>query len=127
MRRPKFPQWCCVKYKIIGPNPFAGSRVADRWDIPRPQGRTRKINRPPIPPLMLYKAAQLMDTSEKPSIASGIMTTAADIKKQLGYIDRDRDAQEAAARAQEVAQRFYQALAPALTAGVTSGPHRAVE
>ena len=80
VRTPKFPPWCSVKYTIIGPNPFAGSGVADRWDIPRPQGPTRKINRPSIPPLMIYKAAQLMDTSDKPSIAAGIMTTADDIK-----------------------------------------------
>ena len=39
-------------------------------------------------------------------------------------LHRDRDAIDAAARVQKVAQQFSQALAQALSAGVTSGPHK---
>ena len=76
---------------------------------------------------MTFDEGLSQNTREKPSIAAGIMTTAGGIKKLPCTLDRDRDAQEAAARARVVGQRFYQALAPVLLAGVTFGPHRTIE
>ena len=79
----RFPKWCYMRYSILGPNPFEGKRMADEWDIPRTGGKCRRVDRPPIAARKIWEAAKLMDTWEKPSIAQGITTTAADVHKRL--------------------------------------------
>ena len=80
VRRPKFPPWCYIRATMIGPNPYQGRKMSDQWDIPRPQGPTRKVEKPPVKPLYIYQAAKLSDTWAKPNILDGINTTADAIK-----------------------------------------------
>ena len=70
-------------YTVLGPNPFEGKRLADSWDIPRTGGKCRRVDRPPVAARRIWEAAKLMDSFEKPSIAQGITTTAADVHKRL--------------------------------------------
>ena len=83
-RQRYFPPWCYVRCTHIGPNTFEGKRMSDDWGIPRPGGKCRPIDRPPIPARQIWEAAKLMDTWAKPSIAQGISTTAEAVKKRLG-------------------------------------------
>ena len=82
-RQRYFPPWCYVQCTHIGPNTFEGKRMSDDWGIPRPGGKCRRIDRPPIPARQIWEAAKLMDTWAKPSIAQGISTTAEAVKKRL--------------------------------------------
>lgn len=124
--RPKFPPWCYVRTILIGPDPFRGRRLSDSWGVPRPRGPTRKITRPPIEPLMLYEAAKLIDTWEKPSILAGINTTADKIREQGGQTTQ----QKIEARLEEVnvnRQSFLAALATDMSAGNVYSEQKTVD
>ena len=79
----RFPRWCYMRFTLLGPNPFEGKRLSDSWDIPRTGGSCRRVERPPVAARKIWEAAKLMDSFEKPSIAQGITTTAADVHKRL--------------------------------------------
>ena len=78
-----FPAWCYVRFTALGPHPFDGKRLSDSWEIPRPGGKCRRVERDPIPARYIWEAAKLMDSWAKPNIAAGITTSAADVKRRL--------------------------------------------
>ena len=108
--RPAFPPWCYVLSFAIGPKPFSGSRLGDRYDIPRRGGKTRKVMRPPFHPKALFEMGKLIDTWDKPDILAGINTTADMIR---GVGSDAADLAEAVADDQLYVQ-FMTALASAI-------------
>ena len=76
--------------------------------------------RPP-PPLVIYEAAKLMDSWEKPNILAGIQTTAAKIKneqqRQEGIPQEQQMDQQQMGKRQERILEFFGGVAKALNSG----------
>ena len=75
----------------------------------------------PIPPLIIYEAAKLMDSWEKPNILAGIQTSAAKIKdsqqRQEGIPQEQQMDQQQMGKRQERILAFFSGVAKALNSG----------
>ena len=73
----------------------------------------------PLPPLVIYEAAKLMDSWEKPNIPAGIQTTAAKIKNEQQEEEgtpREQQQQQMG-KQQERILEFFSGVAKALNSG----------
>ncbi len=81
-------------------------------------GKPRRRELSPLPPLMIYQAAQLMDSFEKLNILAGIMTSAAEIKEGQKTFASPEEKQQAQMDEQHAkVMRLFSAIAKALNAG----------
>ncbi len=85
-------------------------------------GKPRRRELSPLPPLMIYQAAQLMDSFEKLNILAGIMTSAAEIKEGQKTFASPEEKQQAQMDEQHAkVMRLFSAIAKALNAGYVKG------
>ena len=121
--RPKFPPWCYIRCTLIGPNPFQVRRLSDERDIPRPQGRTPKVDRAPLSPLSVYQAAKLIDSWQKPDVLAGINTTAAALKDSSANNDIEAEFEDQLAKE----KALLDAIGRAFSARVEFGHRKRIE
>ena len=115
-RRMRFPPWCYVRCSIIAPQPFRSGRLGDEYDVPRQIAKPHRREMRPPPPLVIYEAAKLMDSWEKPNIPAGIQTTAAKIKNEQQEEGTPQEQQQMEQQQKKI-MGFFGGVAKALNSG----------
>ena len=92
--------------------------MGDEYDVPRQIAKPHRREMRPIPPLVIYEAAKLMDSWEKPNIPAGIQTSAAKIKdSQQQQEGTPQEQQQQMGKRQERILEFFSGVAKALNSG----------
>ena len=118
-RRMRFPPWCYVRCSIIAPQPFRSGRLGDEYDVPRQTANPHRREMRPPPSLVIYEAAKLMDSWEKPNIPAGIQTTAAKIRNEQQEEEGtpQEQQQQQMDQQQKKVMAFFGGVAKALNSG----------